>query len=335
MNPAAQSGLDAQTYSFLGPSGTFTEAALLQVPGAEQATRVPAGSVLTALNMVESGEVDAAMVPIENSVEGGVTATLDAISVAHQLHILREELVPISFVLAAASPLTPAQIRSVSTHTHGWAQVRRWAESAIPGAEFVPASSTAAAARGLLEETPVADAAVCSPLVAEQLGLHVIQHGIEDVTGAVTRFVLVSRPGIIPAMTGADKTTIMIPLPQDRAGALMELLEHFATRGVNLCRIESRPTGDGLGQYYFSIDLEGHIDEARVSDALAGIHRIAPGIRFLGSYPRADRKPQQPAAEVSDEAFTAAAAWISSLETRVREPGAGPAPRRSRGVGAG
>ena len=303
----------ALKYSFLGPSGTFTESALLQVPGVHDAERVPAGSVLTALNMVESGEVDAAMVPIENSVEGGVTATLDAISVAHQLHIVREALVPISFVLASATPLSLEQISSVSTHTHGWAQVRRWAESAVPQAEFIPASSTAAAARGLLEETPLADAAVCSPLVAEQLGLHVVARGIEDVSGAVTRFVLVARPGEIPAMSGADKTTIMIPLPQDRAGALMELLEHFATRGVNLCRIESRPTGFGLGQYYFSIDLEGHIDEARVADALAGIHRIAPGIRFLGSYSRADEKPQQTTAEVSDEAFTAAAAWIESL----------------------
>lgn len=310
---AARPAPDAPRYSFLGPAGTFTEAALLQVPGADRATRVPAGSVLTALNLVETGEVDVAMVPIENSVEGGVTATLDAISIGHRLHILREELVNISFVLASASPLSVEQIRTVSTHTHGWAQVRRWAESAIPDAEFVPASSTAAAARGLLADPPLADAAVCSPLVAEQLGLNVVQRGIEDVTGAVTRFVLVSQPGLIPPMTGADKTTIMIPLPQDRAGALMELLEHFATRGVNLCRIESRPTGEGLGQYYFSIDLEGHIDEARVADALAGIHRIAPEIRFLGSYPRADRKPQQTTAEVSEEAFTAASAWISSL----------------------
>lgn len=313
MSAGSRDEAESLRYSFLGPAGTFTEAALLQVPGVEQAVRVPAGSVLTALNMVEAGEVDAAMVPIENSVEGGVTATLDAISVAHRLHIVREALVPISFVLASAAPLATQQIRTISTHTHGWAQVRRWAESTIPAAEFVPASSTAAAARGLLEEEPSADAAVCSPLVAAQLGLHVVASGIEDVAGAVTRFVLVARPGEIPSITGADKTTIMIPLPQDRAGALMELLEHFATRGVNLCRIESRPTGNGLGEYYFSIDLEGHIAEARVADALAGIHRIAPGIRFLGSYPRADEKPQQTTAEVSDEAFTAAAAWISSL----------------------
>ena len=122
-----------------------------------------------------------------------------------------------------------------------------------------------------------------------------------------------SRPGPIPEMTGADKTTVMIPLPEDRSGALLELLEHFATNGVNLCRIESRPTGHGLGDYYFSIDLEGHIHEARVVDALAGIHRMSPTIRFLGSYPRADQKPQVVGKGVSGAAFSAARRWIDSL----------------------
>ncbi|WP_460689498.1 prephenate dehydratase [Nesterenkonia suensis] len=300
-------------YAYLGPSGTFTEAALLQIPGAEAAEKVPATSVLSALTMVEEGTVDAAMVPIENSVEGGVTATLDAVSVAHHLHIVAEALVPITFVVASREPTTLSRIRSITTHTHAWAQVRRWAEVTVPHAEFIPASSTAAGAQALLKDEPAADAAICAPLVAEQLGLHVIAHGVEDVSGAVTRFVLVSRPGPSPEATGADKTTIMIPLPEDRAGALMELLEHFSTRGVNLCRIESRPTGDGLGQYFFSIDLEGHIEEARVADALAGVHRISPQIRFLGSYPRADRRPQEVTQDVSDAAFSAARTWIESL----------------------
>lgn len=300
-------------YSFLGPSGTFTEAALLQVPGADQAERVPAASVLSALTMVDEGTVDGAMVPIENSVEGGVTATLDAVSVAHNLHIVGEALVPITFVVVSREPMVLSQVRSVATHSHAWAQVRRWAEASVPHAEYIPASSTAAGAQSLLGERPAADAAICSPLVAEQLGLHVIASGIEDVPGAVTRFVLVTKPGPSPEMTGADKTTVMIPLPEDRPGALMEILEHFSTRGVNICRIESRPTGNGMGDYFFSMDLEGHIAEARVADALTGIHRVSPKIRFLGSYPRADRKPQQVTQDVSDAAFSAARAWISSL----------------------
>ena len=302
-------------YSFLGPSGTFTEAALLQVPGAEEAERVPASSVLSALAMVEEGSVDGAMVPIENSVEGGVTATLDAVSVAHNLHIVGESLVPITFVVASKEPMPLSRISSLATHSHAWAQVRRWAEVTVPHAEYIPASSTAAGAQGLLAENPAADAAVCSPLVAEQLGLHVIASGVEDVSGAVTRFVLVTKPGPTPEITGADKTTVMIPLPEDRPGALMEILEHFSTRGVNICRIESRPTGYGMGDYFFSMDLEGHIQESRVADALTGIHRISPRIRFLGSYPRADRKPQQVTQDVSDAAFSAARTWISSMQS--------------------
>lgn len=300
-------------YAYLGPSGTFTEAALLQVPGADEAERIPASSVPAALGMVERGEVDAAIVPIENSVEGGVTATLDAVSVAHRLHIIGESLVPISFVLAAPEPLPLAGITAVTTHTHAWAQVRSWAETTLGAVDFLPAASTAAAAAQVAAGETGAQAAICSPLVAEQLGLTVLAQDIEDVAGAVTRFVLVSRPGPVPEMTGADKTTLMIPLPQDRAGALMELLEQFSTRGVNLCRIESRPTGAGLGQYFFSIDLEGHVAESRVAEALAGVHRSAPGIRFLGSYPRADGRSQHVAEDVSEAAFDAAQRWITSL----------------------
>lgn len=300
-------------YSYLGPPGTFTEAALLQMPGADTAERLPAASVLSALSMVEDDDADVAVVPIENSVEGGVTATLDAVSVGHNLHIRAETLVPITFVLASAEPMAMQQIRSIATHSHGWAQVRKWAESTVPQAEFVPASSTAAAAHGLTRDPSVADAAVCAPLVAEQLGLHIIAREIEDVPGAVTRFVMAGKPGAVPPMTGADKTTVMIPLPEDHPGGLMQILEHFATNGVNICRIESRPTGFGMGDYFFSMDLEGHIAEARIADALAGIHRISPRIRFLGSYARADSKPQEVGPEVAEAAFDAAHRWVESL----------------------
>lgn len=300
-------------YAYLGPAGTFTEAALLKMPGGASAERLPAASVLSALAMVENDDAHAAVVPIENSVEGGVTATLDAVSVAHHLHITAEALVPITFVLVSAQPMELAEIRSVTTHSHAWAQVRKWAQTTVPHAEYRPASSTAAGAHGLRNDPPVADAAICAPLVAEQLGLHVVARQIEDVPGAVTRFVLAAKPGPVPEPTGADKTTVMIPLPEDHPGGLMEILEHFATNGVNMSRIESRPTGFGMGDYYFSIDLEGHIADARIADALAGIHRISPKVRFLGSYPRADGKPQQKGPEVSEEAFAAAAAWIESL----------------------
>lgn len=286
----------------------------MQVPGAAEATRLPASNVNAALDQVRSGSADAAMVPIENSVEGGVTATLDAIATGQELRIIREVLVPISFVLVARPGVRLQDVRGVSTHGHAWAQCRLWVDQNIPGAEYVPGSSTAAAALGLLEDETHYDAAICAPLVAEENpGLEVLAENIGDNPGAVTRFVLVSRPGTLPTPTGADKTTLVVPLPEDRPGALMEILDQLASRGVNLSRIESRPTGQYLGHYFFSIDAEGHACEARVADALAGLHRISPGTRFLGSYPRADRQPTMVAAHTSDDAFAAARAWVGSL----------------------
>ncbi|HEY3573391.1 MAG TPA: prephenate dehydratase [Arthrobacter sp.] len=303
-----------RTYTFLGPEGTFTEAALLQVPDAAEAVRIPSSNVNAALDRVREGSVDAAMVPIENSVEGGVTATLDAIATGQELRIIREVLVPISFVLVARPGTELSHIRRISTHGHAWAQCRLWVDAHIPGAEYIPGSSTAAAAMGLLEDEAHYDAAICAPIVAaEQTGLHVLAENIGDNPGAVTRFILVSRPGVLPARTGADKTTVVVPLPEDRPGALMEILDQFATRGVNLSRIESRPTGQYLGHYFFSVDADGHVGDARVADALAGLHRISPATRFLGSYGRADAQAPVVPEHTSDEAFQAAHAWVKGI----------------------
>jgi prephenate dehydratase len=305
-----------RTYAFLGPEGTFTEAALLQVPGAAHSSRVPASNVNAALDKVRDGHADAAMVPIENSVEGGVTATLDAIATGQELRIIHEVLVPISFVLVARPGVALQDIRRVSTHGHAWAQCRLWMDANLPDAEYVPGSSTAAAAMGLLEEGCHYDAAICAPLVAEeQPGLSALAGNIGDNPDAVTRFILVSRPGTLPERTGADKTTVVVPLPEDRPGALMEILDQFASRGVNLSRIESRPTGQYLGHYFFSIDADGHLGDARLADALAGLHRISPATRFLGSYPRADRQEAVVEGHTSDGAFQAAQAWVAGLQS--------------------
>lgn len=300
------------SYAYLGPEGTFTEAALLQIPGVDKAHRIPASNVNSALDMVRSGAADAAMVPIENSVEGGVTATLDAIATGQELRITREVLVPISFVLVADRAMPLAEVRSVSTHGHAWAQCRRWTEANIPQAIYVPGTSTAAAAVGLLEEVDY-DAAICSPLVADARGLTILAHDVGDVPDAVTRFVLLERPGRLPKATGADKTTVVVPLPEDRPGALMEILDQFGTRGVNLSRIESRPTGAFLGDYFFSIDAEGHIADARVADALRGLHRLSPELRFLGSYARADRGEYLIPRHTADAAFGDANRWVKGI----------------------
>ena len=319
----AEAGRARARFTFLGPEGTFTEAALRQIPEVAASEVTPSSSVISALAAVRTGEADYAMVPIENSVEGGVSATLDDVASGEDLQILAEVLVPISFVLVGREGVGLDEVRRITTHTHAWAQVRGWVDAHLPSAEFTPASSTAAGARLLLPQAdddgplaPAFDAAVCAPLVAEQTGLSVLAERIEDTAGAVTRFVLVGRPGPLPAPTGSDKTTLTVPLPDDHPGALLEILEQFSTRGINLSRIESRPTGSGLGQYFFSIDLEGHLAEERVQAALAALHRLFPGVRFLGSYPRATEREAQVPAHMSDAAYRSGREWVAGLLER-------------------
>lgn len=313
-------------YTFLGPVGTFTEAALAQVVDLQDPAHSiqPVTNVESALAAVRSGDADAAMVPIENSVEGGVTATLDAIAAGDNLQIIKEVLVPITFVLAVAdhpdAPTDLEGVRTVTTHTHAWAQVRHWADSHINQANYLPAASTAAGAVDLANADFTAkpemltQATVCSPHIAHQLGLRVLANAIEDNAGAVTRFVLVTKPSKLPEVTGSDKTTLVIPLPeQDRPGALLEILDHFAVSHVNLSRIESRPTGTGLGSYFFSIDVDGHLAEARVKDAITGVYRLSPGTKFLGSYARADKRRISVDPLVSDDSYEQAETWVANL----------------------
>lgn len=302
-------------YGFLGPAGTFTEAALRQVLP-EDAEPVAMASVDVALGAVRSGELDAAVVPIENSVEGGVSATLDALAGGTPLRVTREMLVPVTFVLAARPGTALADVRRVASHPHGWAQCRGWVGAHLTEAVYVPALSTAGAAQGLDpsgDGEPGYDAALCAPLAAERFGLEVLASDVGDNSSAVTRFVLVQRPGAVPAPTGADKTSLVVFQADDHPGGLLEMLEQFAARGINLSRIESRPTGELLGQYCFSIDCEGHIADARVGEALMGLHRTCREVRWLGSYPRADAEAVQVTAVTTDAAFSRAADWLARL----------------------
>ncbi len=304
-------------YAYFGPPGTFTEMALQAWPAAEGAEWVPLGTVDTALGAAREGRVDFAMVPIENSVEGGVTATLDSLATGDPLVIVGEVLVPISFVLAAPAGTPAASVSAVGTHPHAWAQVRGWMAANLPAASYVPALSTAAAAAGLADGRAAAyQAVVCAPVAAQKYGLQVLASGIEDNTAAVTRFVLVSRPGRLPEPTGADKTTLVLYQNDDHAGGLLQLLDQFASRGVNLTRIESRPTGEVLGRYCFSLDCEGHVADERLGETLMGLRRVCAHVVFLGSYPRADGAPVRVAAGTGDEDFARARSWLGSL----REP---------------
>ena len=304
-------GVPPPRYAYLGPAGTFCEAALRTLPAAENAEHLPCVSVADALDAVRRGDAQGAVVPLENSVEGSIAETLDELAGGDPLQITREILVPVTFALLARSGTQLSDITSVTTMPHAEAQVRRWLRTTLPAAKFVAAPSTADGARSVSEGA--ADAAVASPLAAERYRLTVIADDIADAPGAVTRFVLVSRPGQSPPPTGADRTTVMAFIADDHPGALLELLTEFAVRGVNLTRIESRPTGVGLGRYYFSIDAEGHIAQARVAETLAAIRRECADVRFLGSYPRADGAAATERPGTSDLDFADAHAWVERI----------------------
>jgi prephenate dehydratase len=298
--------------AYLGPDGTFTQAALRALPGTADVEEVGYPTVPDALDAVRRGEVDAAVVPMENSVEGSVNATLDELVAGAPLVITAEVVLPVSFDLLARPGTRLADVTRVLTHPHAEAQTRRWLHANLPAATVLPAGSTALAASVVADPTSGYDAAVANPLAGPTYGLVALASGIHD-TDAHTRFVLVTTPGRPLPPSGADKTTLTVYMREDRTGALLEILEQFATRGVNLTRIESRPTREELGRYCFSIDCEGHVLDARVGEALMGLHRVCADVAFHGSYARADGAAPLVAPGTSDADFGEAERWLARL----------------------
>jgi len=311
METTAHSAED-HAYSYLGPAGTFTEVALRQVPEAEGATWHSVNNVGEAFADVISGRSTAAMIAIENSIEGGVTATQDALANIPNLRIIGEYLVPVRFDLVARPGTKLEDVTIVNAHPVAYAQCRHWLDATLPHHGHIPSSSNVAAAASLLEST-TADAAIAPSGISAHYDVEVLATNVGDNPNAVTRFVLVSRTTDLPAPTGYDKTSLIIELPDDRSGTLLEMLEQFATRGVNLSLIQSRPIGDSMGRYRFVIDADGHVRDERMADALLGLRRFSPGVIFLGSYPRADRAPIMHPSRYADEVFTDARAWLENI----------------------
>ncbi|WBO65225.1 prephenate dehydratase [Streptomyces camelliae] len=304
------------SYAYLGPEGTFTEVALRTLP--ESATRelIPYVSVQSALDAVRAGEAEAAFVPIENSVEGGITTTLDELVAGEPLTIYREVLLSITFALLVRPGTKLTDIKTVSAHPAAQSQVRNWLRNNLPDAAWESAASNADAAR-LVQEGRY-DAAFAGEFAASRYGLEALETGIHDFPEtAQTRFVLVGRPARPAAPTGADKTSVVLWQRDDHPGGLRDLLGEFASRGINLMLLQSRPTGAGIGNYCFCIDAEGHISDRRMAEALTGLKRICLQVRFLGSYPRADITPAEAPATrqgTSDEEFVAAADWVARCQ---------------------
>lgn len=303
--------------AYLGPPGTFTEAALLTVPEARFATFDARATISDAITAVRRGDADAAMVPLENSVEGSVNFTLDELAFGDDdLAIRREVLLPITMSLLARPGVALDDITAVLSMPHAVAQCRDWLAANLPTAAIEAASSTAEAARLVaLSADPIA--ALGAPIAAKEYGIEILVNDVGDNPNATTRFVLVGRADSPPpAPTGADRTSAVVFIGDDHPGALLELLEEFAVRGVNLTRIESRPTKQGMGRYCFFVDAEGHVTDARVGEALMGLKRRCEDVRFLGSYGRAD-VTTAPAVAVGErnEDFAEAAAWLERVRT--------------------
>ena len=301
--------------AYLGPAGTFSEEALLgeaELAGAELVAHPTIGAAVAA---AATGEVDAAFVPLENTIEGSINATLDPLVFDGGLLVQREVIFAVHLDLLGLPGARLAAIRRVVSYTPALGQCRERLQAELPAAEHVVVASTAEAARVVAEEGRPDAAAVAPPGAAARYGLEPLARSIEDRPGNQTRFVLVA-PGVVPPPSGHDRTLLVCFQPSDRPGSLQEILGQFAARSLNLTRIESRPTGQGLGDYCFVIEVEGHVADDLLGDCLVALHGRLAEVRFLGSYPVSGEQASHRRGE-ADERGAAARAWLAGVRGRI------------------
>ncbi|GAB3286109.1 prephenate dehydratase [Parasphingorhabdus pacifica] len=302
--------------AYLGPEGTFTEQATRDLTADFGADLVPHTTVSAALNAVRTEHAEAAVVPMENSVEGSVPATMDGLIAGEPLVAVREAVLPIRFDILVRRGTTAAEVSTLASHPHALAQVRDWVDENLPGVETVAASSTAAAATQV--SAGAVDAAVSAPMVAENHdSLERLAGDIADVPDAATRFLLVRPPAELSEPSGSDRTSIAVVISHE-VGALTEMLTELSLRGINLSRIESRPIKNRIGEYRFYLDFDGHVADARIGDALSGLRRRCGEVRFLGSYPKADRSPTRVRAFASEQTFRESYDWLAEVRAGKR-----------------
>jgi prephenate dehydratase len=308
-----------QRIGFFGPFGTFTEQALVSQHDLRGAELVPFRSVPDVLDAVVGGDVDAGFVPIENSIEGTVNFTQDALIFDYELLIQREVVLDIEHCLLAAPGATLTSIHTVLSIPVATAQCSAWLRNNVPHAEVHAANSTADAARLAGERIGNGDttvAALAPANAAALYGLEVLVRDVADHTGNQTRFVMVARQGI-PPPTGHDKTGIVVFQRADEPGSLISILQEFAARRINLSLLSSRPTkAGGLGDYCFVMYADGHIEDELMADALRDLHTKQGGVKFLGSYPAAGQQAHS-VREHADARWKQADDWINDLRSHI------------------
>lgn len=301
---------------FLGPAGTFTEQALLTQPDLADAELVSIGSIPDVLLAAHTGEVDLGFVAIENAIEGSVNVTLDTLALDTDLLIQREVVMAVHLCLMARPGVRLADIERVVSIPVATAQCRAFLRAEVPGTSFFAANSTAEAAKHLAEDGDGLTAVIAPARSAEVYGLDVLASGIEDHPENATRFVVVAEGGV-PKPTGHDKTSIVVFQRADAPGSLLGILQEFAARNINLTKLSSRPTKVSLGDYCFLIDMEGHLDDELVADALRTLKSKQSDVKFLGSYPAAGEHGPAVRRDMH-EAWERADAWISGLRAQIR-----------------
>jgi prephenate dehydratase len=301
----------AKTVAYFGPAATFTQEALLTQRDLAEAELHALGSITAVLDAVAQGSADLGFVPIENAIEGTVSATIDGLIHDVDLHIQREVVMDIHLHLLARPGTALGDVRVVSSYPHALAQCQKYLAQELPKAEQRAANSTADAARLLGESGSTDEAAIAPRLAAERYGLVILAEDVEDHPDNQTRFVLVARTRV-PKPTGHDKTSIVCFQRADHPGSLHGILGQFAARNINLTKLESRPTKQGLGDYCFVIDLSGHVGDEVVADCLRDLHASLAGVKFLGSYPvGGEHGPEQ--RRQADAAWQAADDWLREL----------------------
>jgi prephenate dehydratase len=303
---------------FLGPRGTFADEALHTQPDLAAGEPVPLRTVPNVITAVERGEVDLGLVPIENSIEGTITVTIDTLAFDTDLLIQREVDLPISLHLCGKPGTQLHEVRTVISHPNPLGQSRSWLSAKLPDVELVASNSTADAAQQVAEALDNTRASIGTARGAELFGLEILASEIEDHPGNETRFVVVGRG--VPAPTGHDKTSIVCFQRENRPGSLLAILQEFAARGIDLTKLESRPTKRGLGQYCFFIDIEGHLSDEIVADCLRHLLANQAEVKFLGSYPVAGaHAPERRRA--ATEAWKHATDWVEGLRAQIRPSG--------------
>ena len=304
---------------YLGPPGTFTEQALTSQVDLAPAERVPFRTVPDVLDAVQSGEVSKGIIPIENSIEGMVNFTQDALVFDYDLFIQREIVLDIRHVLLGAPGARLSDIGFLASIPVATAQCHAWLRRELRNVSVLPASSTAEAARMVGERVAAGDhawAAIAPAATATNHGLAVLADRIADHESNQTRFVVVGKD-TFPARSGHDRTAIVVYQRADEPGSLISILQEFAARRINLSHLSSRPTKrGGLGDYCFVIYADGHVDDELLADALRDLRAKQGTVKFLGSYPAAGAHAHT-AREHADGKWKEADDWVTALRQRV------------------